>query len=69
MSDSDKGDFYFGISDKKIHICFFEKGKSQYKETINFEIPDSLNNDLNFKIILDLLKKISETLKEILVFF
>ena len=33
------------------------KGKSQYKETINFEIPDSLNNDLNFKIILDLLKK------------
>ena len=69
MSDSDKGDFYFGISDKKIHICFFEKGKSQYKETINFEIPDSLNNDLNFKIILDLLKKNIRNIERNLGFF
>ena len=69
MSDSDKGDFYFGISDKKIHICFFEKGKSQYKETINFEIPGNLNNDLNFKIILNLLKKNIRNIERNLGFF
>tara|TARA_B100000963_G_scaffold351849_1_gene364104 strand:+ start:2004 stop:2714 length:711 start_codon:yes stop_codon:yes gene_type:complete len=57
MSNSEKGDFYFGVSDKKIYICFFEKGKSHFKEDLNFEIPDSLNNDLNFKIIIDLLKE------------
>ena len=50
MSSFEKGDFYFGISDKKIHICYFEEGKNVYKENLNFEIPDSLNNDLNFKV-------------------
>ena len=36
---------------------FFEKGNAEYKEEVNFEIPDSLNNKLNFKIILNLLKE------------
>ena len=45
MSNSEKGEFYFGISDKKIYICFFEKRKSIYKESLNFEIPGSLNNN------------------------
>ena len=36
MSNFKKGDFYFGISDKKIHICFFEEGKNVYKENLNF---------------------------------
>ena len=48
--------FFFGISDDKIYISFFEKGKDEYKSEINFEIPDTLNNELNFKIILNLLK-------------
>ena len=37
MSNFEKGEFYFGISDKKIHICFFEEGKNVYKENLNFE--------------------------------
>ena len=57
MSNSDYEDFYFGISDNKIYICFFEKGKTILKKSINFEIPDTLNNNLNFKIISNLLKK------------
>ena len=69
MSNSETGDFYFGISDKKIYICFFEKEKSHYKETLNFEIPDSLNNDLNFKIILNLLKKNIRKMEKNLGFF
>ena len=69
MSNSEKGDFYFGISDKKFHICFFEKGKSQFKETLNFEIPDSLNNNLNFKIIINLLKKNIRKIEKDLGFF
>ena len=56
MSNSDNEDFYFGISDNKIFICFFENGKKYFKESINFEIPDTLNNNLNFKIISNLLK-------------
>ena len=56
MSSSDNEDFYFGISDNKIFICFFENGKKYFKESINFEIPDTLNNNLNFKIISNLLK-------------
>ena len=65
MSSSEKGDFYFGISDKKIYICFFEKGQSNFRETIDFEIPDSLNNNLNFKIILNLLKNIKKIEKKL----
>ena len=57
MNSVDSGDFYFGISDNKIYICFFEKGNTEYKEEVNFEIPDSINNKLNFKIILNLLKE------------
>ena len=56
MSNSDIGDFYFGISNKKIYICFFEKGKNEYLNKVTFDIPDDLVNDLNFKIISDLLK-------------
>ena len=56
MSNSDNEDFYFGISDNKIFICFFENGKKYFKESINFEIPDTLNNNLNFKIISNLLR-------------
>tara|TARA_B100001057_G_scaffold453492_1_gene498343 strand:- start:11380 stop:12087 length:708 start_codon:yes stop_codon:yes gene_type:complete len=56
MSNSDYEDFYFGISDNKIYICFFENEKNYFKQSINFEIPDSLNNNLNFKIISNLLK-------------
>ena len=69
MSNSDKGDFYFGISDKRIHICFFEKGKNIYKKNISFEIPDSLNNNLNFKIILNLLKKNIKIMEKNLGFY
>ena len=69
MNNSEKGEFYFGISDKKIHICFFEKGNSQYKETLNFEIPDSLNNNLNFKIISNLLKINIRNIEKKLGFF
>ena len=32
MNNSEKGNFSFGISDKKIYICFFEKGKNYYKK-------------------------------------
>ena len=56
MSNSDYEDFYFGISDNKIYICFFEYGKKYFKKSINFEIPDTLNNNLNFKVISNLLK-------------
>ena len=56
MNSSDYEDFYFGISDNKIHICFFEKGQKYFKKSINFEIPDTLNNNLNFKVISNLLK-------------
>ena len=57
MSNSENGNFYFGISDNKIHICFFENGKNYFKKSTNFEIPDTLNNNLNFKIISNLLKE------------
>ena len=30
MSNLDYGDFYFGISDNKIYICFFENGKKLF---------------------------------------
>ena len=40
MSSSDYEDFYFGISDNKIHICFFEKDKTILKnpQTLKFLI-------------------------------
>ena len=40
-----------------------------YIKKINFEIPDSLNNDLNFKIILKLLKENIRKLEKRLGFF
>ena len=69
MSNSEKGEFYFGISEKKIYICFFEKGKNHYKERQEFEIPESLNNNLNFKVILNLLKTNVRKMEKNLGFF
>ena len=57
MNNSKNTDFYFGISDSKIYICFLESEKNKLKNIVNFGIPDSLCNDLNFKIILNLLQK------------
>jgi len=69
MNNSKKGNFYFGISEKKIYICFFESDKSYCKEKINFEIPDNLDNDLNFKIIKNLLKTNIRKIEKRLGFF
>jgi len=69
MSNSRNGDFYFGISNSKIYICFFEYGKNNFKNSIDFEIPNTINNDLNFKIILDLLKDNIRKLEKSLGFF
>ena len=57
MNNSNNTNFYFGISDSKIYICFLESEKNKLKNSVNFSIPDSLSNDLNFKIILNLLQK------------
>ena len=57
MNNSIEVDFYFGISDNKIYISFFDKIKNNLRNTVSFQIPDNLNNDLNFKIILNLLQK------------
>lgn len=64
MNNLENEDFYFGISDTKIYICFFEKGNPEYKEEVHFEIPDSLNNKLNFKILLNLLKENTRRLEK-----
>ncbi len=69
MNNLENGDFYFGISEDKIYICFFEKGNDKYKNEVNFEIPDNLNNKLNFKIILNLLKENIRRLEKNLGFF
>ena len=69
MSNSRNGDFYSGISNSKIYICFFEYGKNNFKNSIDFEIPNTINNDLNFKIILDLLKDNIRKLEKSLGFF
>ena len=57
MNNSKNTDFYFGISDSKIYICFLESEKNKLKNSVDFGLPDSLSNDLNFKIILNLLQK------------
>ena len=69
MNNLEKGDFYFGISDNKIYVCFFEKGKSRHSNIVEFEIPDSLMNDLNFKVIQNLLKENIRKLEKRLGFF
>ena len=30
MNNSNKGEFYFGITDTQIYICFFEEGKNEF---------------------------------------
>ena len=57
MNNSKTEDFYFGISDSKIFICYLDNGKFKLKNTINFDIPGSIDNNLNFKIISNLLKE------------
>ena len=69
MSNSEKGDFYFGISEDKIFICFFEKENSTFKSSINFDIPEGLDNDLNFKVITNLLKENIKKIEKKLGFF
>ena len=69
MSNTDDKELYFGISDNKIYICFFETGKNIPKDSIVFEIPAKLNNNLNFKIILKLLKDNVRKLEKKLGFF
>ena len=39
------------------NFFFFEKGKQKYSNIIEFEIPDNLMNNLNFKVIQNLLKE------------
>ena len=69
MNNLEKGDFYFGISDNKIYVCFFEKGKNKYSKIVDFEIPDGLMNNLNFKVILNLLKDNIRKIEKKLGFF
>ena len=57
MNSNDKLGFYFGISDTKIYICFFDDEKKKIKNVVQFEIPGNINNNLNFKVILNLLQK------------
>ena len=57
MSSSKNANFYFGISDNKIYICFIDNKKNKLSNNVSFDIPDSLNNNLNFKIILSLLRE------------
>ena len=56
MSNSKNADFYFGISDNKIYICFIDNKKNKLSNSVSFDVPDSLSNNLNFKIILSLLR-------------
>ena len=56
MSNYKNADFYFGISDNKIYICFIDNKKNKLSNSVSFDIPDSLSNNLNFKIILSLLR-------------
>ncbi|MDA9745584.1 hypothetical protein N9U89_02725, partial [Candidatus Pelagibacter sp.] len=50
-------------------ICFFDNEKSRLKNTVNFEIPGSLNSNLNFKLITTLLKENIRKLEKDLGFF
>ena len=69
MNNSKNVDFYFGINENKIYICFFDNEKSKLKNTVNFEIPGSLNSNLNFKLITTLLKENIRKLEKDLGFF
>ena len=69
MSSSKNANFYFGISDNKIYICFIDNKKNKLSNNVSFDIPDSLNNNLNFKIILSLLRENIRKLEKDLGFF
>ena len=69
MSYNNNKELYFGISDNKIHICLFETGENEFKNSIDFEIPEKMNNNLNFKIILKSLKDNIRKLEKRLGFF
>ena len=64
-----KGDFYFGISEDKIFICFLKKKIVILKNSTNFDIPEGLDNDLNFKIITNLLKENIKKIEKKIGFF
>ena len=53
----------------KIFICFFEKENSNFKSSTNFDIPEGLDNDLNFKIITNLLKENIKKIEKKIGFF
>ena len=57
MSNLENTDFYFGISNNKIYLCFFDNKKNELTNSVSFDIPDDINNNLNFKIILSLLRE------------
>ena len=47
MNNSNNTNFYFGISEDKIYICFLDYEKNEFKKCLNFDIPDNLSNNLN----------------------
>ena len=57
MSNLENADFYFGISDNRIYLCSLDNKKNKIKNSVSFDIPDSLSNNLNFKIISSLLRE------------
>ena len=57
MNNSKNTDIYFGISTAKFIYVFLRVKENKLKNSVDFTIPDSLSNDLNFKIILNLLQK------------
>ena len=46
MSYNNNKELYFGISDNKIHICLFETGENEFKNSIDFEIPEKIRQKL-----------------------
>ena len=50
MNNSNKGEFFLVFQTKKF-IYVFLIMKNTNKNTVNFDIPGSINNNLNFKII------------------
>ena len=39
MNNSEKGDFYFGISDNKIYICFLKKENKSIQILLSSRFP------------------------------
>ena len=56
MNNSNKGEFFWYFRQKNSYL-FFDNEKHKLKNTVNFDIPGSINNKLNFKIIFNLLRE------------